>query len=367
MAAPSDLFFRLTPEKVLEAVETGGLACRNLCYPLNSFENRVYEVELEEPLVDTGERRLIAKFYRPGRWSEAQILEEHAFLAACEAAEIPVCAARQFPGGGTLRSIEQIPFALFDRRAGRAPDELDALGAERLGMLVGRVHAVGSRLADEDVVRHRMTLDADSFVRDELDWLEDGDWVPEALWPRYQRAALAIADLHDARCEGLEPDILLHGDLHLGNVLLREGVFRLLDFDDSAFGPPVQDLWLAIPGRDVESTALRERLLQGYERFHDFDRASLRLVETLRGLRVVRYAAWIAHRWHDPIFPATWSEFGTDEWWGKETDALEEILRFARGQGEQGGWDEPEAKQESPEVAAELTNRDYFWDWEEKK
>ena len=200
-APPSDLFFQLTPELVLEAVEAAGLACRNLCYPLNSFENRVYEVELEEPL-ENGERRLVAKFYRPGRWSEAQILEEHAFLTACDRNEIPVAPAREFPGGGTLRVIDGIPYALFDRKAGRAPDELDEAAAERLGMLVGRVHSVGARLAHEDRVRHRLTLDADSYVRGELDWLEDGDWVPDALWPRYRAAATAIADLDDRYAEG---------------------------------------------------------------------------------------------------------------------------------------------------------------------
>ena len=148
-----------------------------------------------------------------------------------------------------------------------------------------------------------MTLDADSYVRGELDWLEDGDWVPDSLWPRYRAAAMAIADLDDQYSEGAET-ILLHGDLHLGNVLLRDGVLRLLDFDDAVFGPPVQDLWLAIAGRDTRSLELRERLIAGYERFREFDRSTLRRVETLRGLRVVRYAAWIARRWHDPIFPA---------------------------------------------------------------
>jgi Ser/Thr protein kinase RdoA (MazF antagonist) len=361
----SDLFFDLTPERVLQAVEVAGLACRNLCYPLNSYENRVYEVELEEPLADTGERRLIAKFYRPGRWSEAQILEEHEFLAACDAAEIEVCPARPFPGGGTLRRVDEIPYALFDRKAGRAPDELDAASAERLGMLIGRVHGVGAELERSGRVRERPRLDGESFVRRELDFLDDGDWVPARLWSRYERAALDLADLDDRRGRGAE-EILLHGDLHLGNVLLREGLLRLLDFDDAAFGPPVQDLWLAIPGRDAASRELRGRMIDGYRRFREFDDTTLTRVETLRGLRVVHYAAWIARRWHDPIFRATWTEFGTDEWWQSETEALEEILRFARGDGGCEAEEEAGAATARATADVELTNRDYFWDWEDK-
>jgi Ser/Thr protein kinase RdoA (MazF antagonist) len=264
-----------------------------------------------------------------------------------------------------LRHIDGMPYALFDRKAGRAPDELDAASAERLGMMIGRVHGVGAELARTGRVRERPRLDGETYVRRELDFLADGDWVPARLWPRYERAALDLADLDDRRSRDGE-EILLHGDLHLGNVLLRDGVLRLLDFDDSVFGPPVQDLWLAIPGRDAASRELRGSLLDGYRRFREFDDATLGRVETLRGLRVVRYAAWIARRWHDPIFRATWTDFGTDEWWQSETEALEEILRFARGEG--GDEAEPAAGDGNSRATAEveLTNRDYFWDWEDK-
>ncbi len=191
MTAPDDLFLALTPERVLEAVESGGLRTRPLAYPLNSFENRVYEVELED------RSRVIAKFYRPGRWSTEQILEEHAFLADLAAAELPVVPAREFPGGGTLRSTEGIHYALFDRRGGRAPDELDGGMLRRLGRLVGRLHDAGAR----HEAAHRLPLTSLAYARRDLDWLEQQATVPEALRSRYFTAARAICDAYDARAD----------------------------------------------------------------------------------------------------------------------------------------------------------------------
>ncbi len=356
-AAPAtDLFLGLTPERVLAAVETSGLRCRPLCYPLNSFENRVYEVELED------RTRRVAKFYRPGRWNREQILEEHRFLAELAIDEIPVCPALPFPGGDTLHTIDGIHYALFERKAGRAPDELDDAAAERLGMLVGRLHAVGARRDAPARVR----IDGDTFVRENLRHLAAHGVVPEAFWPRYSAAASEIADAYDELARDAQTQ-RVHGDLHLGNVLLREGQLRVLDFDDMAVAPPVQDLWLALSGRDAATARQRDLFLDGYERFRIFDHRTLRLVEPLRGLRLVHYAAWLARRWHDPIFPRTWPQFGTEEYWQRETEGLEEVVQFVRGErradsaggptGEAGGSKgEPEA--------AELTNRDFFWDWE---
>lgn len=363
-AAVTDLFLALTPDKVLAAVEAGGLACNPVCYPLNSFENRVYEVEL------TDRSRVVAKFYRPGRWSEAQILEEHRFLDELAADEIPVCTMRPFPGGGTLRRIDSIWYCLADRSGGRAPDELNAALARRLGMLVGRLHNVGAR----QEARHRIRLEPEVYVRRELEWLATQDVVPLSLRRRYLAAAHEVADLAAKRLAGV-PAHRIHADLHLGNLLLREErsadgegwtpVLRLLDFDDMAVGPAVQDLWLALPGRDPETLRLREQFLAGYEQFRAFDRATLALVEPLRGMRIVHYAAWLARRWHDPAFPAAWPHFGTADYWRRETDDLEEQVAVIRGElapaeeaaarpGEDGGGEE----------AVELTNKDFFWDWE---
>ena len=342
-----DLFFSLTPERVLAAVEAAGLACNGLCYPLNSFENRVYEVELDD------KSRIIAKFYRPGRWSREQILEEHELITDLVEAEIPACPVRRFPDGTTLKRQDGIFYSLAERRGGRAPDELTDDLAERLGMLVGRMHGVAATRAS----KHRLALTADTYIRDNLAWLASREVVPDRLWPRYRGAAEAIADLTDEMMEGVAVQ-RLHGDLHLGNLLLRDGMFNVLDFDDSVVGPPVQDLWLALPGRDRYTSRQKELFLEGYERFRLFDRSTLRLIEPLRSLRLVHYATWLARRWHDPVFPATWPHFGSEDYWQQETEGLERQLELVRQEADPSGFP---AAQEPEE---ELTNADYFWDWE---
>jgi Ser/Thr protein kinase RdoA (MazF antagonist) len=342
----SDLFFSLTPERVLAAVEAAGLHTNPVCYPLNSFENRVYEVELED------RARIIAKFYRPGRWSEEQILEEHRFLADLAAEEIPVCPLRAFPDGSTLKRQDGIFYSLAERRGGRAPDELDDAAVERLGMLVGRMHAVAVRRT----APHRLHLDADTYVRANLAWLEEHGTVPPPLRGRYFAAAGAIADLADRLMAGV-PVHRVHGDLHLGNLLYRDGVLHVLDFDDMATAPAVQDLWLALPGRDAHTRRQHEIFIEAYERFRLFDRSTLRLIEPLRALRVIHFSTWIARRWHDPIFPVTWPQFGEEGYWRQETDELERQLALIEREADGGAA--PVAAEE------ELGNKDFFWDWEE--
>lgn len=352
---PTDLFLELTPDHVLAAVEAGGLECNNLCYPLNSFENRVYEVEL------TSGKRVVGKFYRPGRWSEEQILEEHRFLAELDEAEVPVCTVRPFPDRTTLKQVDSIYYSLSDRRGGRAPDELDAHLAHRLGMLVGRLHNVGAT----SPAPSRRPLDGEHFVRRPLAWLEENYDFPPALEKRYFETAETLADIADQLMADVDTH-RIHADLHLGNVLLRDREFNLLDFDDMAPGPAVQDLWLALPGRDPETERLRATFISGYEQFRLFDRSSLRLIEPLRALRLVRYAVWLARRWHDPAFQRGWPHFGTSEYWENETRDLEDLLALIRRESAESGTDiglppiEPE-----PEGAEGLTNADYFWDWEE--
>jgi Ser/Thr protein kinase RdoA (MazF antagonist) len=350
---PTDLFLNLTPERVLAAVEAGGLECNNLCYSLNSFENRVYEVEL---LSGT---RIVAKFYRPERWTRAQILEEHQFLAELDAAEIPVCPMRPFPDESTLKQIDRIQYCLAERRAGRAPDELNAATARRLGMLVARLHNVGASRPCE----HRRPLDADQFIRRPVEWLEQNRSLPPALEARYFRAALDIAERADRLLAGVDRH-RIHADLHLGNVLFRDGLLRVLDFDDMAIGPAVQDVWLALPGRDHDSLSLRRSFIHGYEQFRLFDRDSLRLVEVLRGLRLVRYAAWLARRWHDPAFRQGWPHFGTTEYWDSETRDLEEQLEVIRRQASAGDLGDGGEDVHDGDEEQVLENKDYFWDWE---
>jgi Ser/Thr protein kinase RdoA (MazF antagonist) len=340
----TDLFLALSPERVLSAVEAGGFRCKPVCFQLNSFENRVYLMELED------ERRVVSKFYRPQRWSKEQILEEHAFLADLAAAEVPVCPTLLFPDGETLKAIDGIYYCLYEARGGRAPEELSDEHVERLGMLAARLHNVGaSREA-----AHRVHLTADNYIWDNIAWLEENGSLPAHLERRYLDAAATIAETAEDYLKEVEAH-RIHGDFHLGNLLLRDEAFHMLDFDDMLVGPAVQDLWLALPGRDDYTKRQHQVFIEGYERFRSFDRSSLRLIEPLRGMRMVHYATWLAKRWHDPIFPRTWPHFGTEEYWLEEAQALEEVVQEIRvGRGE--------VVKEEAEPA--LTNKDYFFDWE---
>ncbi len=346
-SAPStDLFLALTPERVIDAVEAAGLRCDPACYPLNSYENRVYDVALEDG------SRVVAKFYRPGRWSEDQILEEHRFMEDLDAAEVPVCRHRPFPDGTSLKRASGLWYCLYDRYPGRAPQELDHEAAERVGMMAARIHNVGAA----GDAPNRVRLCGETYGRLNLDWMLDHGTIPTALRDRYAAAADEIADATDRLMEGVETH-RVHGDFHLGNLLLRDGVFNVLDFDDMVVGPAVQDLWLVLPGRDDYTRQIRESFLEGYEQFRPFPRSTLALVEPLRGLRLIHYTAWLARRWHDPVFPTTWPHFATEDYWVEETKELEDIVQMVRA-------DDPNAVHAEPETEL-LSNKDYFFDWEE--
>jgi Ser/Thr protein kinase RdoA (MazF antagonist) len=198
-------------------------------------------------------------------------------------------------------------------------------------------------------------------VRRPLAWLTAQRTLPATLHGRYLTAAEAIAQVYEQRASGVG-EHAVHGDLHLGNVLVRDGQLRLLDFDDMASGPPVQDVWLALPGRDADSLRRRDAFLAGYQRFRGFDARTLTLVEPLRGLRMVRYAGWLAKRWHDPAFRAGWPHFGSEEYWRAETEALEAQLRSIHGENADGdGSRDHDASRPADEL---LDNADYFFDWE---
>jgi len=344
-AASTDLFLALTPERVIDAVEAAGLRCDPACYPLNSYENRVYDVALEDGA------RVVAKFYRPGRWSETQILEEHRFMEDLDEAEVPVCRHRPFPDGTSLKRTEGIWYCLYDRYPGRAPQELDHEAAERVGMLVARIHNVGAA----GNAPHRIRLCGGTYARGNLDWMLDHGTIPAPLRDRYAAAADGIADAADRLLEGVKTH-RVHGDFHMGNLLVRDGIYNVLDFDDMVLGPAVQDLWLVLPGRDDHTRRLRESFLEGYEQFRPFPRATMNLVEPLRGLRLIHYTAWLARRWHDPVFPVTWPHFGTEDYWAEETKELEDIVRMINAA-------DPNAAPPQPEEEV-LSNKDYFFDWE---
>lgn len=304
----------LTPDVCLNALDSVGLVTTGSLLALNSYENRVFQVGVE---ADDGRAGfVVAKFYRPGRWSDAQILEEHAFVAELAAAEITAVPPLSLRGG-TLNVFDGFRFAVFPRRGGRAPllDDPDVL--EWIGRFLGRIHAVGCTQA----FAHRPALDIESFGREPRAWLLDNDWLPVELRNVYAGVSQQALD-GVARCFERAGDVRslrLHGDVHEGNVLWYDGLTdhgpHFVDFDDARSGPAVQDLWMLLGAERGEQTQRLSDLLAGYEEFSDFDRRELHLVEALRTLRLIHYAAWIARRWHDPAFPAAFPWFDTPRYW----------------------------------------------------
>jgi Ser/Thr protein kinase RdoA (MazF antagonist) len=304
---------RLLPETVLAAVEAQGLATDGHLQALNSFENRVYQLGLEDGSF------VVAKFYRPGRWSDAQIAEEHAFVRELVAAELGVVAPLADAGGSTLFHHDGFRLAVFPRRGGRAP-ELEGLAvAQWLGRTLGRLHAVGA--ARRFV--HRARLDVDELVRAPSRAVLASALLPAGVARRYAAVADAAARSLDAAWTAVSPATLrLHGDCHPGNVLWTDAGPTFVDFDDARTGPAVQDIWMLLTG----GAAQREALLDGYEQFRVFDRAELALVEPLRLMRQVHYAGWIASRWDDPAFPAAFPHAGQARWWDEHVDDLERAV-----------------------------------------
>ncbi|MGI4861149.1 MAG: serine/threonine protein kinase [Janthinobacterium lividum] len=299
-------FATLNPDRVLDAIESTGLHVDGRLYALNSFENRVYQVGIDDA------PPLIAKFYRPHRWSDEAILEEHRFTAALEAHELPVVAP-SVRGGVTLHHFEDFRFALFPRRGGRPPELEDRATLEWLGRFIGRIHAFGAT----HTFLARGAIDIETYGHEPRRYLLDSGFVPATLVDAYRSivdlALDAVARAFDRA--GDVKSIRLHGDCHAGNVLWTDAGPHFVDFDDSRMGPAVQDLWMLLPGdREGQRTALAD-VLAGYEDFCDFDPRELYLIEALRTLRLIHYSAWLARRWDDPAFPAAFPWFNTPRYW----------------------------------------------------
>ena len=297
----------LTPDVVLNALESAGLQCDGSQLALNSYENRVYQIGIvDAPPV-------VAKFYRPERWSDAAILEEHAFTLELQEREIPVVAPLALAGRKTLHAAEGFRFAVFPRRGGRAPelDKPDTL--QWMGRFLGRIHAVGAVMP----FRERPTLDIASFGEDSRDYLLAHRFLPNDLLAAWQSVAeQALEGVR--RCYGRAgpvTSIRLHGDCHAGNVLWTDDGPHFVDFDDCRMGPAVQDLWMLLSGERAEMTRQLGDVLAGYEDFCEFDTRELHLLEALRTLRLLHYSAWLAKRWDDPAFPAAFPWFNTQRYW----------------------------------------------------
>jgi Ser/Thr protein kinase RdoA (MazF antagonist) len=303
---PLHPFAALGPDLVLDALDAVGLRGDGRLLALNSYENRVYQVGMEE-----GEP-VVVKFYRPARWSDAAILEEHAFVQELVEREVPVVPALTIDGA-TLHTFSGFRFAVFPRRGGRAPELDDPATLEWTGRFIGRIHAVGALAAYEG----RPALNLDTFGREPRDYLLANDFLPPELLATYKSVVDQALD-GVARCydrAGATPSLRLHGDCHAGNVLWTTDGPHFVDFDDSRMGPAVQDLWMLLSGERADMQRQMGDVLAGYEDFCDFDPRQLHLVEALRTLRLVHYSAWLARRWDDPAFPAAFPWFNTQRYW----------------------------------------------------
>jgi Ser/Thr protein kinase RdoA (MazF antagonist) len=325
----------LGPETVLDALDSVGLRGDGRLIQLNSFENRVFQVFLDDGRV------VVAKFYRPGRWSNAQILEEHSFALELADAEIPVAAplplqiaaASPLAGHATACGSTLVEFAtaagpyrfgVSPRFGGRAPELEDDDTLEWIGRFIGRMHAVGAQRRFD----HRQTLDVDSFGTAHRHWLLEQRIIPleaESAWR--DTADTALEAVRDTFAAGPAPRILrLHGDCHIGNMLWTDAGPHFVDLDDAVMGPAVQDLWMLLAGDRATARRQLAWVLEGYESFMSFDRRELRLIEPLRTLRMIHHSAWIARRWADPAFPIAFPWFESPSYWAEQTTRLREQI-----------------------------------------
>ncbi len=311
----------LTPDVVIDAIESTGRSPDARILALNSYENRVYQVGLD------GEDPVIAKFYRPDRWSIEQIEEEHQFVQRLFDAEIPVVPPIVIDRDSdipTLSRFNNFDFCIFPRQGGRAPelDNLDHL--HRLGQFIGRIHAIGAGYP----FKHRISLRVQGYGYDSAAFLLENDFIPDDIRSAYESIVNEVLlAIEQNSPESSEFDLIsLHGDCHTGNVLWRDDRPHFVDFDDAISGPAIQDLWMLLSGDTANRQFQISEIVEGYELFREFDLRELKLIEPLRALRVLNYNAWLAKRWHDPAFPMSFPWFNTPRYWSEHILELKEQL-----------------------------------------
>jgi Ser/Thr protein kinase RdoA (MazF antagonist) len=312
-------FATLSPDTVIEAIEAAGFLCDGRVLALGSYENRVYQVGIED------REPLVVKFYRPGRWTDASILEEHGFALELAAAEIPVIAPlRVGDASQTLMTHAGFRLAIYPRRGGQWPELGTPDDRQWIGRFLGRIHGVGAAGRFE----HRPKLSVEAMGRQSVDYLLDGDHIADYIAHRYELVSGELLDLVEARFEAAGPlrQLRIHGDCHRNNVLWTAAGPHFVDFDDCMTGPAIQDLWMLLAGSAAEMRVQLADVLEGYSQFATFDPVEIMLIEPLRALRMIHYAAWLARRWHDPAFPLAFPWFGEVRYWERHVAELEEQL-----------------------------------------
>lgn len=309
MANSSHPYQALTPDFVLDAIESTSRLSDARILTLNSYENRVFQVGIEESVP------VIAKFYRPGRWTKEAIIEEHDFTQQLMDADISVVAPLRDEHQQSLFHYQGFDFAIYPRRGGHAPnlDDLDTLF--NLGRSLGRIHAVGRNRS----FVHRPTLNVQTFGEESVTFLLDNQFIPAHLEDSYRDLARQVLDMAQKRFDDTPfAPLRLHGDCHPGNILWRDDTAHFVDFDDARMGPSVQDFWMLLANERHEQASQLSELIAGYEEFAEFDRRELKLIEPLRSLRLLHYSAWLARRWEDPAFPHFFPWFNTEHYWQQQ-------------------------------------------------
>lgn len=306
----------LDPALILDAIESLGFICSGSLHTLNSYENRVYQVGVEDA------SPLIAKFYRPYRWTNDAILEEHQFAQELLDLEIPVVAPLKTAHGKTLHEHQGYRFALFPRWGGRAFEGENLEQLEWMGRFIGRLHAVGAC----HPFQHRMHLNVETYGYNTFQFLIENNFIPDHLKTNYCRIVedlLKKIEVCFTRI-GKVNYIRLHGDMHAGNILWNEGGPHIVDLDDCVMGLAIQDIWMLLSGDEAHMHLQLEHILRGYREFHDFNGREIYLIEALRTLRMLHYSAWIARRWEDPAFPHHFPWFNTPHYWQEQISHLNE-------------------------------------------
>ncbi len=311
---PTD-YSGLTPDTLLDAVDQCGYQTDGRFIALNSYENRVYQVGIE------AEVPIIAKFYRPGRWSNAAIAEEHGFAIELAEQEIPVVAPLHI-NATTLHTYKGYRFALFRRHGGHWPELNTQDDREWAGRFIARIHAVGATRP----FKHRPTLDIDSFGQQSVRFLLEKGFIPAHIETAYSTLTEDLLQQITSAYNnaGNIQQIRLHGDCHPGNILWTDDGPHFVDLDDCRTGPAIQDIWMLISGDRHEMQTQLIDIIEGYLQFHDFDHRQLQLIEPLRTLRILHYAAWLARRWEDPAFPRAFPWFNTARYWEEHILTLRE-------------------------------------------
>lgn len=324
-ANETQFFFNLTPDIILDAMESLGYEITGRCLALASMENRVYEVEIELDEADiksASDKFIVTKFYRPGRWSREQILEEHQFLFDLESEEVPVIAPIKINGESLFTLEGGIHFCVFPKKGGRAPQEMNDEQLQTLGRQIARLHIVGeSRKAE-----YRLSLTPENFVTNNVSYLYDEQKIPAHLETSYKARVDELFEKTNTLFSGVKTQ-RIHGDCHWGNVIHRdnEGMF-FIDFDDMLVGPAVQDLWLINPRGGDEGRRQFNLMLEAYESMRHFDDKELKLIEPLRAYRYIHFSSWIAKRWADPAFQNAFPQYGEEQYWQSQIRDLEEQL-----------------------------------------